>query len=165
MNTKGNPTTIDGDTAVLVALYKGQPYSIFIDREDVARVTQFTWSIQRKKHLFYAISRINGKLTSLHHFVFGAPPVGFVTDHRDTNGLNNCKRNLRYLTRGVNAFRTAKHVGTHGGRRARYSQPVSTWQRPGCTTWRVRIGAKYIGSFANREEAVNAVTIHLQGAT
>lgn len=72
-----------------------------VDDEDFDRVSKFAWSAKkapRRKNLWYAY-RITGRIDRthpitewLHHFIQGSKHQ---TDHRDGNGLNNQKSNLR----------------------------------------------------------------------
>jgi hypothetical protein len=53
----------------------------------------------------------------MHRAVIGEPPLGMEVDHIDGNGLNNCRDNLRFVTRrqnmqnNVNASVTSKLPG------------------------------------------------------
>ncbi len=77
--------------------YKGI-YVAQVDDEDFRYLNQFNYSIAIGKSVMYARRRIikNGKptLISMHNDIMGRAGV----DHKDHNGLNNQKYNLRFCT-------------------------------------------------------------------
>ncbi|MCO1498261.1 HNH endonuclease, partial [Limosilactobacillus reuteri] len=60
--------------------------------------------------------RENGKKTFqfLHQQIAGAPP-GAITDHRDGDGLNNRRANLRPATAVQNGYNCAKYKNNTSG--------------------------------------------------
>ena len=76
-----------------------------VDDEDFERISQYKWYAtcekRRKKQVFYAqrMSSINGKRISikLHRFIMNNP-ADFQIDHKNGNGLDNRKSNLRLAT-------------------------------------------------------------------
>lgn len=66
-----------------------------VDDEDYAVVAQYKWYAQRCKKSFYARRRVGKKKISLHQFLM---PGVIQIDHRDGDGLNNRRRNLRPAT-------------------------------------------------------------------
>jgi hypothetical protein len=102
--------------AVVIPLTQGQ--FVFVDPEEVARVTTgYTWSAQsRENNLWYAIAYVRGSARNggtaryvyMHALITGCPGV----DHRDRNGLNNTKVNLRVATDVQNSANTGKRSGT-----------------------------------------------------
>lgn len=79
---------------------------ILIDDEDFPMVSRMNWHIKKDKNTFYAYSnvKIGGKSTSisLHRFISGM--VSSDIDHKNRNGLDNRKENLRYATRKQNSY-------------------------------------------------------------
>lgn len=79
-------------------------HTVLIDHEDFAFLSRFNWSIKRDKNTFYAITNvvIGGKQTSvsMHRLISGL--VSSEIDHKDRNGLNNRKINLRFATKAEN---------------------------------------------------------------
>ena len=78
-----------------------------VDDEDYGRLKGYKWFARKDKNAFYASRkspRVNGRQTmiQMHHEVIGQPQKGFETDHRDNNGLNNQRSNLRHVTRRQN---------------------------------------------------------------
>jgi hypothetical protein len=66
-----------------------------IDADDFDRVGHFKWSYKESGKTGYAVrcvgGRKNPKRLWLHQVILGIPYV----DHRDGDGLNNCRYNLR----------------------------------------------------------------------
>lgn len=48
-----------------------------------------------------------GRADTLHSFVKGKAPIGYVIDHADRNPLNNQRSNLRYATYSENSYNTS----------------------------------------------------------
>lgn len=70
---------------------------VVIDDDDFERVSRYKWSF----NIGYAQSNIGGKPTFMHRLIMGADR-GILVDHRDFNGLNNQKNNLRFATHSQN---------------------------------------------------------------
>lgn len=87
---------------------------------DFTRVRKHRWhAAKRRDDLWYAKATIAGKLTLMHVFIKHS--TGF--DHRDRDGLNNQRRNLRKATqqeqtrnRGLFHGRSYKGTDKHGDR-------------------------------------------------
>lgn len=75
---------------VRIPLTRG--YEAIVDDVDAARDSRRT---------VYAWTRINGKYTKLHRFILNAD-AAVIIDHRDGNGLNNRRSNLRVATNAQN---------------------------------------------------------------
>ena len=73
-----------------------------IDDEDYERVNQFKWYAYKDGNTSYAARHVtvNGRRTTqrMHQFIMGDNPLKLQIDHRDGNGLNNHKSNLRFCT-------------------------------------------------------------------
>jgi hypothetical protein len=74
-------------------------FAAIVDIDDHDRLSKIKW-YAHKSHdgIVYARSGPHG---FMHHHVL-PPKSGFIPDHIDGNGLNNCKSNLRYLTQSQN---------------------------------------------------------------
>jgi HNH endonuclease len=93
----------------LIQLTQGE--EALVDDEDYDRLSQHKWCANRKGNTYYAVRNIRvrpGKYThlSMHVEIMryheGEPRKGLEVDHRDRDGLNNQKHNLRYATRSQN---------------------------------------------------------------
>jgi hypothetical protein len=88
-------------------------YVALVDDADYERVMQFKWSalVQRDGRLVYAKRdgpRPERKSIRLHRFILDAPDKVQV-DHRDGDGLNCQRNNLRLATRRENSRNVRKH--------------------------------------------------------
>jgi hypothetical protein len=118
---KIRPIRIDGDVAYSPLT---QGYSAVIDAADVPLVEGLNWcAVKADSGLVYAYNGGNVK-KRLHQFLTGAAP-GVFHDHRDGDGLNNRRANIRVATARQNSQNVRpkvpmKGVGKHGsGWRAR----------------------------------------------
>lgn len=136
-----------------------------IDDNDFELVGKHTWAAEKSNETFYAISkiRIGGKSVNvrLHRFLMSAEP-NMLVDHRDRNGLNNQRENLRVCTsQQNNANRTARGVSTYKGvcyteiKRVNQSGIVKVYPY-----WQASIQidgkSKILGRFKNEQQAALA---------
>lgn len=77
---------------------------------DFRQVMKHKWhAFQNHDRGWYARAKIDGNRIFMHNFIFGSK----FTDHRDGNGLNNTRGNLRAASHSQNAQnRTVKRSGT-----------------------------------------------------
>lgn len=124
-----------------------------IDDEDADEVLARKWHAKRSPNTWYAGTNIwNGqryRWVSMHRFILD-PPAGLVTDHIDSDGLNNQRANLRICTHSQNlqnrrAFGRSRFLGVA-------FDDSSTASRP----WAATIGYRRIGRFRTEEEAAAA---------
>ena len=84
-------------------------YKALIDDEDFERVNKINWNVHFSHGIPYVESTSKtGKRISLHTFVLGGK-IGKQIDHKDGDGLNNQKENLRYVTHGQNQMNRKSH--------------------------------------------------------
>ena len=85
----------------------------------------------------------------MHRFILHSPP-GVKTDHKDGNGLNNQRSNIRFASDSQNAQNKTKHSNRHGRFKG------VTWNA-NAGKWMAQIMAKriyyYLGLFSHEEEA------------
>lgn len=68
---------------------------------DFERLSAYKWHAVRGRRTFYAATSRNGKCIYMHRLVAGL--ICTNVDHRDDNGLNNQRENLRPCSRGENS--------------------------------------------------------------
>lgn len=127
-----------------------------VDDEDVDQVSQYCWSIRRPRNrkTVYVQATVNGRTVSLHRFLMNEPK-GMQVDHKDRNGLNNQRDNLRVATRFQNAWNKGKQRDNKTGFKG-----VCWHSRNGKFIAQIGYngGSKrgHLGSFDTAEEAARA---------
>ncbi len=81
-----------------------------VDAEDYGRLSQHKWHVLKRARTEYAGGYRNGKYNKMHRVLLNAP-AGLVVDHRDGNGLNNRKSNLRLCTHQENIYNQRPRLG------------------------------------------------------
>lgn len=136
-----------------IALTQGK--FALVDDEDFERLNQFKWYANKSRQVWYARRAIyvNGKqiMLRMHQEIIGKRQ-GFIADHKDGDGLNNQRTNLRHVTRRQNCqnlhnrSRSSKYPGVY-------------WQRIN-KKWMARIWIddkiKYLGLFIDESKAFEA---------
>ena len=151
---KPRAVIINPDGTATVVLTRG--FVAVIDAEDAEIAAAYNWSF-RPTHAGrgYAYRAIDsGKQAfSLHGSVFrGEVPDGLVLDHKDGDGLNCRKENLRIATRGQN-----KTNGPgHRGRKGQYKGVVETAAGRFVASIQVDRQIFRLGRFNTAEEAARA---------
>lgn len=151
-----------------IPLNKG--FVALVDDEDFEFLNQWRWRAAKDRRAYYAIrdarkeERINGKRATVRmHIVIMKPEQGVVIDHKDGDGLNNQKTNLRTATYRQNQQnRRHRQLNT-----ASKYHGVSLDKRRKKNPWRALIRADltstsgiapriFLGTFATEEEAARA---------
>lgn len=87
-----------------------------VDDEDFERVSEYRWSISSRKSssILYAVhTNQDNRSISMHRFIMGCKNRdGKLVDHKDRNGLNNQKSNLRFCTHSENMSNRSSHKGS-----------------------------------------------------
>lgn len=134
----------------------------FIDNRDFPKVSHANWFALKTRSGFYAATtgRSNGKqvILLMHRLIMDAP-VGVEVDHKDGNGLNNQRNNLRLCSHAQNQHnariykikKSSRYKGVCYSSRSRRRSPKR---------WRASIAvdgkAKHIGWFLTEDEAAEA---------
>ncbi len=122
-----------------------------VDDADFAELSKFKWYAgQAGRGKFYPVSNIKGQTVRMHTFLLGKSP-GLVVDHRDRDGMNNQRSNLRRCTQSQNMA----NQKVRGGK----SKFKGVWLAPN-GKWSVTIGFKqkvrYLGTFISESDAAKA---------
>lgn len=135
-----------------ISLTQGQV--AIVDDEDYDYLSQFKWHARRDDNTWYAIhsDRINGRIveTKMHRLVL-PPPDGFLVDHKNRNGLDNRRCNLRIATISQNTVNSPTRNKT-GYRGVKHSTNPRWWEA------NIRVNRKkvYLGCFPSPEQAARA---------
>ena len=108
-----------------IKLTKG--YYALVDNKDYARVSQYRWCVCVDKRKdgsvknVYAVRKVykhgdrKGKHQSMHRLVLELTDPHVKADHKDGNGLNNRRLNLRKANSGNNAHNQRLHSNNTSG--------------------------------------------------
>ena len=93
-----------------------------VDEADLPLVTGHSWcascyTLKSGEVRWWAVARINRKMTQMHRVLLGLKPGDPNVDHIDRDGLNNRRENLRLATQTQN---NANSIGHPTHRRSRY---------------------------------------------
>lgn len=123
-----------------------------VDAEDYAWLSQHKWCAAKDKATFYAHRGSNGRLILMHREIMRAPK-GLMCDHRNHNGLDNRKSNLRLCTSAQNQYNKRPKKGCS----SRYKGVIL---RRDCKKWRAKICLKrkriHLGDFPDEIKAALA---------
>lgn len=131
----------------------------FIDDDDFDKVSELKWQAERRgnvhyaRGVYYTVKR-KSKKVYMHRLIMNAMSKECV-DHKDHNGLNNQKSNLRKCSRAENN----RNASSKNGATSKYLG-VDLTGRPNNRRWRAAIchngKRKHIGHFDTEEEAAIA---------
>ena len=148
------PTSVGcfiGDKMKRIPLTQGK-FAI-VDDEDFEELSKYKWRLSKRRITCYAITSIykaSKQTTELMHRIIMKPKDGQWTDHRDGNGLNNIKSNLRLCTSSQNAQNRRALKNTT-------SKYKGVMWHPRLKKWKAQIYSSvkciYLGVFADEVEA------------
>jgi hypothetical protein len=143
----------------MIKLNKG--YSAKVSNKDYTRVAQHTWHEKVMKNKDGSIKNVyaarntpyvNGKrkYQRMHRFILSITDPKIQVDHRDGDGLNNQRRNIRRATQAQNSYNKFQKNNTSGF--------TGIYRRD--NGWQVSIGGinkrMNLGTFSSKEQAINA---------
>jgi hypothetical protein len=141
-----------GYNADTVSLKLSRGKVALLDREDLARVSEYKWYAAWLHHDWRAVARIGNKTVYLHRFLMNAP-AGMEVDHRNGIGLDCRRSNLRICTKSQNGANTFRRPAR---KKASKFKGVSTVNGK----WRARIKVNgvqsHLGVFSTPEAAARA---------
>ena len=121
-----------------------------VDDSDFEILNKYKWCLLKGYNTFYAQRRIGVKepgtrrYIMMHTAIMGELPKGYEIDHKDGNGFNNQRDNLRLVTRRQNMqnrrqLKSSQYPGVHWDKKsARWHSVIQ------------------IGSYLSEEEAFDA---------
>lgn len=142
----------DGSTVLLLERRDGTVFRCYVDTTDYSVIRNHKWHAQPADHTVYAA---NSQHVRIHNFLL---PDAAEVDHKDRNGLNNRRSNLRPATQSQNSANQRKRVdglsSRYRGVHRRQSNKVNGKQFKA----RIQVGDKryYLGGFTTEEAAARA---------
>ncbi len=125
-----------------------------VDDEDCELLHPYEWRAFNNNGHIYAVTGSNSTFLSMHRLILRAPEGSHV-DHKDGNGLNNTRENIRLCTHTQNMQNRGRMKNNSSGFCGVYKD-----KKAGVAKWRAQIGSfgkKYrIGFFETAEDAARA---------
>lgn|ERR1700693_91788 len=130
---------------------------ITVDDEDYALVSQFRWwakrVVRKRGVVYYALTRVHGRQQEkMHRMILGLTDKSQLPDHKDGNGLNNCRSNLRIADKNTNQWNMIIEHNSCGFKGLSRGRLGNTF-RAAITVKGKRIN---LGSFRTAQEAARA---------
>lgn len=125
-------------------------YTAIIDATDWPLVSGHSWhaEVSHKRVTVYAGATIRNRRVSMHRLLMGEPE-GLQVDHRDGDGLNNRRSNLRVATRTQNQRNKI-------GKRGTSSRFKGVGWHKDAGKWAAFIEKRHLGLFTDEEAAARA---------
>jgi hypothetical protein len=124
-----------------------------VDDEDFELLNQYKWCAAKNKNTYYAESKINNINVKMHRLIMKTEK-GNVVDHKDHNGLNNQKCNVRNCTNAQNSKNRTKSKSQSS------SKYIGVIYRGDVSSWQASIRVNYVlinlGFFKTQNEAAEA---------
>lgn len=154
---------LDG-TSLIHLRYKAQSTTAVIDTADYPLVANFRWHAHKSNRgsgTFYARAwkKVDGKRsdTTIHQILMGANG----TDHKDLDGLNNCRSNLRPATHSQNHQNEPKRRGTSSRFKGVYWH---TKRARWIATVKLNGKKQHLGSYTSEADAARAYNVAAKNA-
>jgi hypothetical protein len=121
-----------------------------VNDEDYIFLNQWKWYADRHSNTFYAATKINSKKCYMHRIILNATKN--VIDHRDGNGLNNQRNNIRSCSQSENLRNQKKVKGISKYKGVFFSRASNKW------TSQIKIDDKkiHLGLFGSEIDAAFA---------
>lgn len=105
----------DGKIGLLIESATYGSKLCIIDKRDAERVLAYRWSIHLKSKTFYCVRKNGSQHIQLHRFILNITDPKIQVDHRNGNGLDCRRSNLRKATKSQNCWNRGKyHCNTSG---------------------------------------------------
>jgi len=129
-----------------------------IDDCDFDLVSKHKWNTRKCRHTFYALCassrKLNGgkqKTIYMHRLILDAK-LGQCVDHKDRNGLNNCRDNIRICSNAQNIMNSRARHSKSGFRGVYWLENKKRFKAYICLNGKI----KNIGHFHNKIDAAKA---------
>lgn len=136
------------DGTVLVPLTRGK-FAI-VDADDADLVLRYRWNALFSCNHWYASGRVDGKQILLHRFLMN-PPRDMLVDHRNNDGLDCRRSNMRIATKAENQRNSPGQKRAKSG----YRGVTQVGRRFTASITADRV-SHYLGLFVTPEQAARA---------
>ena len=122
-----------------------------VDDMDYEKLNKYKWHTLSKKYTFYAVRKPKSGVILMHREIMGLiNKDNLQVDHKDGNGLNNQRSNLRICNNGQNQMNKGKQSNnTSGYKGVNYKKEKNKWQ----ANIEFKGKLSFLGYFATKEEA------------
>ncbi|GAB4486607.1 MAG: hypothetical protein OHK0019_00560 [Saprospiraceae bacterium] len=132
-----------------------------VDDEDYEELMKYKWSADKGNSTYYAQRTIiaQRKNVRMHRQIIGVTNPKLDVDHKNGNGLDNRRENLRVCTRSFNNANSKTPKDNKSGHKG------VCWDKER-KRWAVRIGRKHIGRYKDLRDAAlayNKAAIEIYG--
>lgn len=126
---------------------------ISVDDRDYEHLSFVKWYIVKPCNKFYAVGRIDGKMKKMHRVILGLEDPRIFVDHRDHDGLNNQRHNIRIASYSQNMANRRSQINSS-------SKYLGVYWAPKNRKWKAQVRDKgklvYLGYYANEIDAAKA---------
>ncbi len=150
-----------------IPLFNSECFAL-IDDADYDLISKFSWHLKKNKTNAYAGSNKRNKkgvwrTVKMHRIIMGLEQSdGKIVDHKDGNGLNNQRSNLRLCTPAQNCINRGKYKN----KSSKYKGVCFYKSVKGNSVWvgwgaRISVQNKtiFLGTFKNEEDAAKAYNL------
>lgn len=130
-----------------VYMVGNQKYAL-VDEKDLPKVLNHRWRAVKPRYVWYACAFVGRRMIFMHRLIGGDGKLEI--DHRNGNGLDNVRKNIRRSTRSQNASNRSRTKGnTSGYKGVIFDRRFKKWYS------RIGVGGKliYLGCFKSSREA------------
>lgn len=130
-----------------------------VDDKDFEELNKYKWYARKSRKIFYATRNNNPRKLKLpqiqmHRAIIGEIPEGKEVDHKDGDGLNNQRNNLRLCTISQNAMNKGNYKNNKSGfKGVCWNSREKKWD---ATAKLPNKKQKNLGQFKNIEDAILA---------
>jgi hypothetical protein len=133
-------------------------FEAIVDDSDYELVMPYKWrcqkTVRQSRTLVYAVACVkeSGVQQTQMQVVLMGKRDGLFVDHKNQNGLDNRRENLRWATRAQNAYNSGPRICNETGLKGVYRTPFGRYKAA------IRINKKliYLGTFSSPVEAAIA---------
>jgi len=139
-------------------------YSVLVSNKDYASLNQFSWQVLIRKRTCYAQRGLRQhepgfpNTVLMHVQILGSVP-GFTVDHKNGDGLNNTRRNLRRATKSQQLQNTRSHSDSRASvfKGVRLHKPTNRWKSQKFNAC-IQVGGVHhgLGYFNSEKDAARA---------
>ena len=142
---------------ILIESVKYGNFEFIIDVEDYDKIKNFRWNVKHNKKMFYVFTRVRknnfDSSILLHRIILGVDNPKIQIDHKDHDGMNNKKNNLRKCSASQNQCNVYIRSNNKSGYKG------VSWCNE-ANKWRANITHQYnrfhLGLFSNKIDAALA---------